>query len=157
MFPDLAVWVVSLLLTVLVGIVSFAAIRRAWLWDRPRAAGVPPKPSYSDFMEELTSRLSRATGEIDDTVRQIQQLAEEQQSTLADLDFVVFDLESKEQEMRERIAALEDVSLPAVEHLTKLMEPGERRARNRDWIIFILGLVAGLIIQIASMFFLSAK
>jgi len=153
----LVIWLVSIFLTVLVGVIAFAALRRVWLWNKSEAKETPHAPTYSEVMAELASRLSRATGEIDDTVRLIHDLAAEQRSSFAELDFMVFDLESREQEMRERIAALENVQLPAVEHLAKLMEPGERRARNRDWIIFILGLVAGLLIQIVSVVLLGIK
>lgn len=148
---SLGVWLVTALLAMFLGLVSIAFFRRVWLWNWPRTGKTAPTPTYTERMALLTEHLADVSSEMDVIMQEMQRLAEERQQTIMDLERTVYDLETEAEDMQERISALKDVPLPAIDYLTRLMEPSERKAVLRDWLIFVLGLVAAVVLQGAAM------
>lgn len=62
-------------------------------------------------------------------------------------------LEVAEREQREKVNALKDIPLPAVDHLLRQIEPGERRSRRRDYFLFVAGAIVSALISIILSYF----
>jgi hypothetical protein len=73
---------------------------------------------------------------------------EERQSTVLKLESDLHSLSQREQELKERIEGLQQVPLPAAEYFAKLVEKTERKSATRDYILFLLGVVASAVVVI---------
>lgn len=116
--------------------------------------GMPKKvsASYAERLSILTQKLDSASSEVDDVLREIVLVADNRQKTVEKLEKELPLLESKEQELKERITALENTPVEVAEHFAELISVGEKRGAKRDYFLFGAGVLVttaiGITIQI---------
>ena len=54
----------------------------------------------------------------------------------------------REKQLKDRIAALENVPVPVAEHFAELMASGQRRTAKRDYVLFGAGVLVTTLITI---------
>jgi septal ring factor EnvC (AmiA/AmiB activator) len=108
----------------------------------------PPEKSYSQRLTELTSSLTRASREVDEVLAELAQVAREREGTVRQLESDLGSLESKEQELKERIELLERTPLAVAEHFAALLDPREKRSARRDYLLFGSGVLVTTVIAI---------
>ncbi|WP_139215409.1 hypothetical protein [Lysobacter sp. cf310] len=137
----------GLLSMTLGGIASTDAIRKA-LGHLLGAEVVPVEKSYSERLAELTASLIDASQQVDSILVELSQVAQEKERAALKLAGELAELEGKELELRERVDALQNMPLPAVEHFAKIIGSGEKRSAKRDYILFGAGVVVSTAIAI---------
>jgi hypothetical protein len=116
-----------------------------------------PKKTYSERLSDLTASLTKASGEVDNVVREMAQVAKERESSVNNLEAGLRGLEERERELNERIALLQAVPIPVAEHFARLVEPVERRSARRDYLLFFSGVVVTTTIAVVLQFFTPQK
>jgi len=119
-----------------------------------RALNLPEKKaaSYAERLSTLTQKLDAASGEVDDVLREIALVAENRQTTVEQLEKDLHHLETKEQEMKGRITALENTPVEVAEHFAELISAGEKRSTKRDYFLFGAGVLVTTAIGLAIQF-----
>jgi hypothetical protein len=108
----------------------------------------PSSKTYSARLSELTSSLTTASSQVDSVLRELSFVAREKEDTVKKLEAGLGELERREQELKQKIEALQNVPLPVAEQFAKLVEPSERRSARRDYILFGAGVVVTTIITL---------
>jgi hypothetical protein len=104
--------------------------------------------SYSERLNALISNLGKATDEVDGILAEMAQVAKDRSENVQLLEKELRLLETKEQELKEKINLLQNTPLPVVEHFAKLLEPGERRSVRRDFMLFGAGVILSTLIAL---------
>jgi hypothetical protein len=104
--------------------------------------------SYSDRIRRLLNSLSRTSMDIDATLVEIAEVMREREAAVHKLDAEIKRLEVSQKDYESRIAALKDIPLPAVDHLLKQLEPGERRSARRDYALFFAGVIVSAAVSL---------
>ncbi len=104
--------------------------------------------SYSERLNALISNLGKATNEVDAILADMAQVAKDRSENVQLLEKELRLLETKEQELKEKVNLLQNTPLPVVEHFAKLLEPGERRSARRDFMLFGAGLILSTLISL---------
>jgi chromosome segregation ATPase len=138
MNPDMLIAVVgaigSFVAALTSGEVLLPLLRR--LFGRPQ-----PQKSFSERLSSLTASLTRASGEVDEVLRELAQVARDREAAVKKLEGDLAALEGREKELKDKIEALQKTPLPVAEHFAKLLESGERRTMRRDYLLFGAGVV----------------
>jgi len=146
MMPELLTTLIAGLLTLLVTVIASIDFVRLVLY---RVLGKPwPKKTYAVRLSELTQSLTKASAEVDSILAELSRVAKEKQFSVKQLEQGLSDLEKQENELKDRIATLENVPIPAAEHFAKLMESGEHRTAKRDYVLFGSGVLVTTLIAI---------
>jgi prefoldin subunit 5 len=90
---------------------------------------------------------------MDSVLQELSYIGRQKEQTVEKLDSALKELEKREQEIKQRIEALQNVPLPVAEHFAKLVEPGERRSAKRDYLLFGSGVVVTTVITIVLQLF----
>jgi cell division protein FtsB len=96
----------------------------------------------------LLAELRTASAEMDRIVDEIGRYTEERQSTVLKLEGDLQALSQREQELKKRIEGLQQVPLPAAEYFAKLVERTEKKSATRDYVLFLLGVVASAVVVV---------
>ena len=127
------------------GLASTNVIRKL----RRRVLGQPePSKTHSERLSELTASLTRASVEVDSILRELSTVAKEKEASVKQLEAGLFGLQEEEQELKDKISALEKTPLPVAEHFAKLVESGEKRNTARDYALFGAGVVVTTVVTI---------
>lgn len=111
--------------------------------------GKSPAPkTYSQRLSELMSSLTSASLQVDSVLRELFAVAQEKEQAVRKLEVGMQEMAIREQELKKKIEALQNVLLPVAEHFAKLVEPGERRSAKRDYLLFGAGVLVTTIITI---------
>ena len=110
--------------------------------------GEEEKISYSDKLKNLTNELEKNAEKLDSTLHEFSSIVKERERKIKQLETELLKLEASEKEYKERISALENVPIAAIDHLLKQLEPSERKSARRDYLLFIAGLLLGAIVSI---------
>ena len=146
MIPELFITVISGLLAMLATVVASSDLIRSVLY---RVLGKPePKKTYTVRLSELTQSLTNASAEVDSILAELSRVAKEKQSSVSQAEQGLSDLEKQENELKDRIATLENVPIPVAEHFAKLMESGEHRSAKRDYVLFGAGVLVTTLLAI---------
>jgi len=138
--------VIGALVTLLAGGVASTEITRKLVH---RILGKPePEKTYSQRLSELTHGLTNASAEVDSILTELGRVAKEKETSVRKLEQGLTALEQKEQDIQDRIKALENVPIPAAEHFARLMETGEKRSAMRDYVLFGAGVVVTTVVTI---------
>ena len=114
-----------------------------------RALGQPePSKTHSERLSELTSSLTSASAEVDSVLRELSTVAKEKEVSVKQLEAGLSALQEKEQELKDKISALEKTPLPVAEHFAKLIKSGEKRSAIRDYVLFGAGVVVTTVVTI---------
>ena len=105
-------------------------------------------PNYSERLDKITSRIKQATKEVDSLLVEFSDVAEHRERSISKLEMELNNLELREAELKNRITALEGVSVPAAEQFAKLTEIGEKRSARRDYLLFAAGAVVSFIFSL---------
>ncbi len=119
------------------------------------AFGKPePSKTHSERLSELTASLTSASAEVDSILRELSSVAKDKEASVRQLETGLSALHEREEELKDKISALEKTPLPVAEHFAKLVESGEKRSAARDYILFGAGVlvttVVTIIIQVVS-------
>jgi len=145
---------IDVLLSLAAGIVSALAggvvasdvvmkLARQLLGIRP-----PPEKPYSERLAELTASLAKSSREVDSVLAELAHVARERTDAVRKLETELGTLEGREQELKQRIDALEKTPLPVAEHFAKLIESGEKRSARRDYGLFGAGVLVTTVVAI---------
>ncbi len=104
--------------------------------------------SYSGRLTELITHLSDTSKEVDITLREISQIAINRTKSIENVEKDLNELESKEIKLKERIQALEQTPVPVADYFAELMDVGERRSAQRDYMLFGAGVLVSTVIAI---------
>jgi len=113
---------------------------------------VSKKISYSAQLTSLTESLNKSSAEVDNLLNELSEVAQDRQKTLQGLESELLRLENRQTELSQRIKDLENVPIPVAEHFAKLTESlsesSEKRSAQRDYILFVLGLILGTVLSV---------
>jgi len=109
-----------------------------------------PEPSrtHSERLSELTANLTSASAEVDSILRELSTVAKEKEASIKLLEAALSALREEEQEVKDKISALEKTPLPVAEHFAKLVRSGEKRGAARDYVLFGAGVLVTTVITI---------
>ena len=110
--------------------------------------------SFGAQLSDLTKRLADSSTKIDDLIDEMARVSRERESAIRTLGTELTELESREQQTRERIDALENVSISVADHLVDLMQPRENQAAKRGLVFFISGAVFSSIVTVVVQIFI---
>jgi hypothetical protein len=102
--------------------------------------GARPAKSFSARVGELTANLEKASKEVDSVLKEIAEVARNRQATIDALETDLKTLEERQKNLQERIELLGKVPIPVADHLASLLEPGEKRSAQRDYLLFLAGV-----------------
>src|SRR4051812_40456960 len=88
---------------------------------------LPPTP-YKEKIAKTLSTLKSAADEIDAASEEISSLMRAKQVSVDSLELKLTELSSKENELKTKIEALQNVSLPAVSEFEKMLSKGDKRS-----------------------------
>lgn len=146
MIPETLISIIAALTALVGGTFASSRLVREALY---RILGKPErKKTYAERLSELTNSLNNASREVDSILAELSSVTKEKQSSVKQLEQVLSDLEKRENELKDRIAALENVPIPVAEHFAKLMQSGERRSAKRDYLLFGAGVLVTTLIAI---------
>lgn len=146
MMPEMLISIMAALITMVTGGFAASDLVRKVLY---RILGKPePKKTYAVRLSELTHSLTNASAEVDSILAEMSRVTKEKQSSVDKLEEGLSDLEKRENELKDRIATLENVPIPVAEHFAKFMESGEHRGAKRDYILFGAGVLVTTLIAI---------
>jgi hypothetical protein len=106
------------------------------------------KLDYQDKMKILSSKLNKASHEVDSILEEIASISESREKAVAELEKKSQELAIRESELKDRISNLEKVPLPAVDYFLKVLEKGDRRSALRDYSLFGLGVIVSTAVSI---------
>ncbi len=110
--------------------------------------------SFGERLTELTANLNKASEEVDTVLREMESVTAQRQVAVQRLQTDLESMESRETELKSRIADLEKTPIPAVEHFAALINRRERRVARRDYVLFLAGVLLMTIVSLAiSLFF----
>jgi hypothetical protein len=104
----------------------------------------PPPPTYKERIGKLVNKLESASSDADDLLLEIAEVVKKRQKAVEQLEQDVSLLEEKEEEQKQKIADLENVSVAAANHFAKIVDAGEKKSARRDAFYFMLGAVFSL-------------
>ena len=108
--------------------------------------------SYSEQLEKLTESLNKSSVEVDKILNELAAVTQDRQKTLQGLESELARLENRQVELNQRIKDLENIPIPVAEHFAKLTESlsesSEKRSAQRDYVLFVLGLVLGAVLSV---------
>ncbi|WP_417492066.1 hypothetical protein [Maricaulis sp.] len=137
---DIVVLAVSAIATLLGGrVVSSALVQKIirTLFRIPEE----PSESYADKVGRLTHQLNELSGHVDEVLREISTVTIEKQKRVEYLEESLANLEGKEKEIKEKIVALEKTPVESAKIFADLVTDGEKRGRNRDYVLFGVGVL----------------
>jgi hypothetical protein len=103
----------------------------------------PPTPH-----EKLFADLEKTSAEMDRIVREIEAFTLDRKASMARIEQDLGKLSQREEELKQKIVTLEKVPLPAVEAFGKILREGEKKSAYRDYLLFLGGVVASVIVAI---------
>ena len=107
---------------------------------------------YGERLAELNANLSKASREVDSILAEMAEVARNREAAVQQLEAGVQALETREKELQTTIEALEKTPLPVAERFADLVGRGEKKSRQRDYILFGAGVAVttgiALIIQL---------
>ena len=116
--------------------------------------GWDQRMDYQKQLGKLGAQLQAVSTEIDEGMEELEIVRRERAERIRLLGVQVDELSERESELQARIDALSDVPLPVAEYFTQQVELGEKRSALRDYVLFalsvILGLVIGLLFEVVS-------
>lgn len=146
MIPDpILESILSALLSFLAGLVLYLLPK---LFARHWGQQAKPTKSYSERLTDLTTSLTKASGEVDFILRELAEVSREREAAVRKLETDLSSMEVKERELKDRIEVLQKTPIPVADHFAKLLEQGERRSTRRDYLLFGLGVVITTIIAV---------
>jgi len=89
----------------------------------------------------LFKELSTASERMDTVVKQIQEYTQVREQAVSKLESQLGLLTQQEYDLKQRIAGLQNVPLPAAEYFAQLVEKREKKSALRDYILFLLGVL----------------
>ncbi len=114
-----------------------------------RVLGQPePSKTHSERLSELTASLTSASAEVDSILRELSTVAKEKEVSVKQREAGLSALQEEEQDLKDKISALEKTPLPVAEHFAKLVESGEKRSATRDYVLFGAGVVVTTVVTI---------
>lgn len=132
------------------GLTNSEVVRK--LVDKHLGKSSKSSKTYSERLSELTESLAHSTKQVDAILAELAHVAKEREATVQALEANLSNLEGREKDMQERISALQQVPLPAVDHFAKLLETGEKRSAWRDYKLFGAGVIVSTLIAIGLKF-----
>jgi hypothetical protein len=108
---------------------------------------LPPTP-YKERIEKTLSTLKSASDEIDAASEEISSLMKAKQLSVDSLELKLAELSSKENELKTKIEALQNVPLPAVGEFEKMLSKGDKRSALRDYVLFVSGVIVSVIVTV---------
>jgi len=122
--------------------------------------GVRPKRAphtYEARMSSISARLSETTQEAQALFNELESNMAARKAALDDAEVRMASLAQQEAKTAQRIKALEGSSPEAAAAFHQLLDAslaeGSRRSNRRDLVIFLLGIVASIIVQVVYGFF----
>lgn len=107
-----------------------------------------PEETYGERLAKLNANLNKASTEVDSVLEELAQVAKNRENTVKRLETDLRSLEQRENELKERIALLENVPIPVAEQFSKLLEIGDKRNARRDYVLFGAGVLVTTIIAV---------
>ena len=104
--------------------------------------------TYSEQLAKLTRSLTESSREVDRVLRELTEVASNREASVNKLESELSRLETKEQELKQRVDALANVQLPVADYFAKLVQKGEKRSAMRDYVLFGAGVVVSTSIAI---------
>jgi hypothetical protein len=102
-----------------------------------KGLGIKDRPTDADT---LFKELADASERMDAAVRKMQEYTRVREEATAKLEVELGLLNEQEQDLKERIAQLKEVPLPAADYFAQLIDKREKRSAMRDYLLFLLGV-----------------
>jgi uncharacterized protein YceH (UPF0502 family) len=118
------------------------------------SAGETPSPEikYSERLQLLTTDLNTASTEVTNLLHEMEIVAKRREATVSDLEKKLAELMEREVTLKSRIDTLSAVSPEAAKEFVNLMErqqaKSDRRSAQRDYIIFVMGVLASAVVSL---------
>lgn len=114
---------------------------------RPQAKG-----TFEERLGDITTKLTNSTSEAQMLLDELEATIKVRSEAVANAEVRVAELSRRESETQQHLAELEKASPEAARAFHDLMEStltkGNRSANRRDLVIFILGVIASIIVQV---------
>jgi septal ring factor EnvC (AmiA/AmiB activator) len=139
----------SSLITVVSSTVAYILVDYVWrflskrFWPRKQL-----QQNYSERLAKLTRSLTESSKEVDRVLRELAEVASNREASINKLESELSRLETKEQELKQRVDTLANIQLPVAEYFAKLVQKGEKRSATRDYALFGAGVVVSTSIAI---------
>lgn len=101
---------------------------------------------YSTRVGNAVENIKRASIEMDRVMQEFASISAERQKTIDLLEGKLIQLSEQESMLNQKIQSLEKVPLEAIRHFEETLTKGDRRSARRDYLLFILGILASVIV-----------
>lgn len=144
---DIMVSAIISILTGVLGNALFRGVRKHKKTEKP----------YGERLAELMSGLTKASSEVDSVLAELAETAQSREKAVRNLEADLAALESRENDAKQRIEALEKTPLPVAEHFARLLRDGEKKSARRDYLLFGAGVLVTTLITIVIQFISTPK
>lgn len=136
--------------SMLASMTSYILVDYVWKFSFGKRFGRKKETAatYGEQLNELTSNLIKASKEVDRVLNELTEVASGRENAVRTLESQLSSLEEKEKDLKNRIDTLEKLRIPVAEYFAKLVESGEKRSAQRDYLLFGAGVVVSTIIAI---------
>jgi hypothetical protein len=104
----------------------------------------PPPPTYKERISVLVKKLESASSDADELLMEIGEVAQKREKSVKQLEKEVSLMEGREEELKLRIADLENIPVPVADHFGRIVNAGEKKSARREALYFFLGALFSL-------------
>lgn len=145
----------NILLTALTGAAGIGANYVYDLLSYALKKRTPATETYSQKLDRLMKSLSEATEEVDEVLQELTVVTRERATRAEALKSDLDKLTTQEQDLRQKINALQNTPIQVAEYFAELSGGTEKQSRRRDYLLFFLGAAVGLVSNIIVNLFIS--
>jgi hypothetical protein len=103
---------------------------------------------YNVKLKQLTNNLVVASREVDKILLELTNYIESKEKHLTSLESELSKMSNKEIDLKQKIETLQNTPIVVADHFAKLVEQGEKRSKQRDYLLFGAGVLVTTIISL---------
>ncbi|CAM4400289.1 hypothetical protein [Flavobacterium terrigena] len=104
--------------------------------------------SYKQRLEDTLSVLKNAFVEVDKATVEFSELMKEKEKNIDAIEKRLAELSNEEINLKTKVETLQKVPLEALTHFEAILNKGDKRSALRDYLLFISGIIASVIVTL---------
>ncbi|NHM04319.1 hypothetical protein [Flavobacterium celericrescens] len=109
--------------------------------------------TYKQRLEDTLTILKSAFAEVDKATIEFTDLMKEKEKNIDELEQRLSKLSTEESSLKNKVETLQKVPLEALDHFETILNKGDKRSALRDYLLFISGIIASVIVTLILKFY----
>lgn len=109
--------------------------------------------TYKQRLEDTLTVLKSAFAEVDKATIEFTDLMKEKEKNIDELEQRLSKLSTEESSLKNKVETLQKVPLEALDHFEAILNKGDKRSALRDYLLFISGIIASVIVTLILKFY----